>query len=460
MRTRRLQFLTCMLLLGGAACAERAADRVPATVPADPGSFAPVVDAVMPSIVLIEAEARPHGVIGRLLPGIAPEELFPVGVGSGVIYSGDGLIITNNHVVRDADRVRVTLHDRRQFEAQVVARDPSTDIAVVRIPGNGYPAARPGDSDALRLGDRVLALGSPLGLQFTVTAGIISGTGRAPGILGREAGAEPMQASPIEAFIQTDAAISPGNSGGPLVDAHGAIIGINTALVRPETGFSGYGFAIPSNLAWRVADQLVRFGEVRRPYLGVLLDAVTPADAEVYGLDRAEGAEIKFIEPGGPAAEAGLELGDVIVSIEGRAVSSVSDLQSMLAQLEPTTPATLRVVRYGETLDVTVRLGAVRSGIRPDDAAPDASPADGEPADRLGFAAASMDGGVVVTAVRPLSAAARAGVRPGQRIVAVNRRAVRTTAEVVAAAHDALRDVVSLVVDDPRIGRTIINYRM
>jgi S1-C subfamily serine protease len=456
-QTMYVRRIAVVLLFAVVSACRGDAGTVPfSTAAADPGSFGDVVEAVMPAIVLIEAEARPREGAHPLLPQLSPDELFPVGIGSGVIYADDGLILTNNHVVQDAERVTVTLYDRRQFEAEVVARDPSTDVAVVRIPGNGYPVARMADSDGLRLGDRVIALGSPLGLQFTVTAGIVSGTGRALGILQGSSALREGEAAPLESFIQTDAAIGPGNSGGPLVDVNGAVVGINTAVARPDAGFASFGFAIPANLARRVAEQLVRYGEVRRPYLGVLLDGVTTADAEVYGLERAEGAEVKFVEPGSPAADAGVEVGDVIVAIDGTPTASVAELQSVLAQLDAA-GATLRVIRYGETLELPVRPGLVRSGVRP--AEQRAATTEPDIVDRLGFSARTANGGVIVTGVRPMSAAARAGVRPGQRIVRVNRNAVRAAGDVLDAVRAADRTVVSLLVDDAQIGRTIINYR-
>jgi serine protease Do len=460
--SRQPAFLLALLLVV-AACEGRPAAQPPLLVQggAPTGeTFRSVVDAVLPSIVFIQSEARPAATgLEALIPELAPEGLFPVGAGSGVIFSADGLILTNNHVVQEAERVTVTLYDRRQFEAQVVARDPSTDLAVVRIEGRDFPAARLGDSDQLAVGDWVLALGSPMGLQFTVTAGIVSGIGRNLGIIqpGEQAPGTARQAAPLENFIQTDAAINQGNSGGPLVNMAGEVVGINTAILAGRGGgFTGYGFSIPANLARRVADQLVRFGEVRRPYLGVLLSDVTAAAAEVYGLDRPEGAEIRFVEEGSPAARAGIELGDVVVGIEGRAVTSVADLQSVLAQMDPASTATLRLIRYGQPREATVRLGVVTSGVVP--AARRAQMA--ESRDPLGFNVGMAQGRIVVTSVRPLSAAARAGLRPGQVIEQVNRREVRSPDDVAAALGAPGRDVVSLIVVDPRLGRTIVNYRL
>jgi serine protease Do len=418
-------------------------------------TFQSVAEAVLPSLVSIQAEARLTPQFGGFLPGMPgpSPDLQPIGAGSGVIYTTDGLILTNDHVVQEAERVTVTLYDRRQFEARVVARDPATDVAVVQIEGNGFTAAPLGDSDRLSLGDWVLALGSPLGLEFTVTAGIVSGTGRALGILGQGRGSAG-QAAPLEHFIQTDAAINPGNSGGPLVNLAGEVVGINTAIASPTGVFAGYGFAIPSNLARLVAGQLVEFGEVRRPYLGVLLDNVSAADAEVYGLSVPEGAEVKFIEPGGPAAAAGLQLGDVILAVENRRVATVNDLQAVLAQLPAGATATLRFVRYGQEMDASVRLGVIRSGVAPD---PQRARA---PAAGLGFAARQVGGAVVVAAVEPFSAAVRAGVRPGQTIIAVNRREVTTLGDLEAAVRAIEGDVISLIIDDPNLGRTIANFRI
>jgi serine protease Do len=460
-----LHILAGITLLAAAGC--RPGDGDPPPVFVNGGAptgdtFRSVVEAVFPSIVYIQTEARVSpGGLESLFPGLQPEGLFPTGGGSGVIFSADGLILTNNHVVQDAERVLVTTYDRRQFEAQVVARDPSTDVAVVRIDARDLPVARLSDSDQLAVGDWVLALGSPMGLQFTATAGIVSAVSRTLNIIqGEQQAGQERQAAPLENFIQTDAAINPGNSGGPLVNMHGEVVGINTAILAGRGGgFTGYGFAIPANLARRVADQLVRFGEVRRPYLGVRLREVTAASAEVYGLPRTEGVEIRFVEEGSPAAAAGIELGDVVVGIEGRRVGNVAQMQGVLAQLEPGGTASMRLIRYGEEIETAVRLGMVRSGVAPVEPLPRDQPA-AEPRDPLGFSVGVTQGRVVVASVRLMSAAARAGVQPGQVIEQVNRRPVRSAEDVRRALEAARRDVVSLIVDDPQQGRVIINYRM
>jgi serine protease Do len=323
--------------------------------------FRAVVDEVLPAIVFIQAEAPPPADLEALLPRGHPmaEEPLMVGIGSGVIYTGDGYILTNNHVVQDAERVTVVLHDRRYLEARVVGRDPSTEVAVVKIEGNGFPVARLGDSDAIGIGDWALAMGSPLGLQFTVTAGIVSGIGRDIGILRAQPGANGAGTAPLEHFIQTDAALSPGNSGGPLLNTAGEVIGINTAVAGSGGGPSGYGFAIPSNLARHVADQLVRHGEVRRSYLGVLLRTITPELAREQRLERVEGALVAQLEEGGPAHRAGVRQGDIIVGIGEDRVGTVSDLQARLAQLEPGTTLGLHVLREGREREVSVELGVM-----------------------------------------------------------------------------------------------------
>lgn len=326
--------------------------------------FADVVAQVLPSIVLIQIEVALPPELEALHPGIQlPDEPFPVGMGSGVLISEDGLILTNNHVVQDAERVLVMLHDRRHFEAVVVGRDPSTEVAVVRIEAEGLPVARLGDSDGVALGDWVLAMGSPMGLEFSVTAGIVSGVGRAPGILGVLSGIVDGQAAPLEHFIQTDAALGPGNSGGPLVNADGEVIGINTAVASTSGVPAAYGFAIPSNLARSVAEQLIRNGEVQRPYMGALLVDVTPQLARAEGLERVEGAAVAQVEPGGPAEQAGIRSGDIIVGIADQPVTTVSVLQNIMSELQPGSTVEVELLRERQRVRVRVQLGTVRSGI-------------------------------------------------------------------------------------------------
>lgn len=423
------------------------------------------IEEVLPSVAFIEVRAQPgplsgasdlqgpqvppHG--GRR-PRLRPGPIFEAG--SGVLVTSDGYIITSSHVVQDARQVRVTLYDRRQFDAQVVALDPSTDIAVVKIEGKDLPVAAMGRSDALRVGEWVLALGSPLGLLFTATTGIISGKGRSIGILD-ESGPR-SAAPPLENFLQTDAAINPGNSGGPLADLRGRVIGINTAIATESGLFAGVGFAVPIDLARRVAQDLIQYGYVRRPFLGVMAQDVTAVDVEVFELPVAQGAKVVQIVEESPAALAGLQLGDIIVGLDNREVDSASDLQADLAELEPGSRVRVRFYRGGRKESVEVELGLIKTGGPPP---PEDSTAEGTL--RLGFSITEgPGGGVIVTGVSPFSEAARAGVRAGQRIVSVNGEPVRSTAEFVAVVRSMKRDVILLIVDDPEIGRILIDYRL
>ncbi len=440
-------------VLCAAACGR---EQAPAPAPGG-ATFRAAVDGVLPSVVYIQVEAaRPiEELLPPLPPGVPLPEMPPggsqLGAGSGVLLDREGYILTSDHVVEGATEVMVTLHDRREFEARVVARDPSTDVAVLKIEPGDYPAARLGDSDRLQLGDWVLAVGSPLGLQFSVSAGVVSAKGRSIGILGtRRDGAA--QAAPLEHFIQTDAAMNPGNSGGPLVDLEGRVVGINTAIASPTGLYFGYGFAVPINLARRVADQLIRQGYVSRAYLGVMLDEVETADAHVYGLSSTEGAEVVHVEPNGPADRAGIELGDIVVGVGDRDVETVSDLQAALAELTPGAVARLHLLRYGSRTSVDVELGAIRSGERPVPRPAPAGPAG------IGFSVAQQGGRTVVAAVRPHSAAARAGIRPGQVILEVNRREIASVEEFASAVRRARNGVLSVIVVEPELGRRIINF--
>lgn len=464
--------LTFLLACGGGPDGGTPAVSVASAQTPSTSAFQNAAAQALPAVVYIQVEARPRvttiplGPFG--LPVQPPQSgqspapqapLLPLGSGSGVFFREGGYILTNNHVVQEADRVTVTLYDRRTFEAQVVARDPSTDIAVVRVQGENLPVAKLGNSDSLKLGQWVLALGSPLGLQFSVTAGIVSATGRSIGILagsrrGEQNGGEGVQAAPLEDFIQTDAAINPGNSGGPLVDLDGRVVGINSAIASPTGAFAGYGFAVPISLAQVVADQLIRFGEVRRPYLGVALDDIDPVDVRVYSLPNPTGAEVIRIEPRSPADRAGIKLGDVIVQVGQTRVATVAELQAALARLEPEKAVTLRVFRGGREIDVNVTPGVVRSGMKPQPRPTTEGPA------RAGLQVAQRGGRVVIAGVQPYSSAARAGVRAGQMIVSANGREIATIDQLADVVRNARDRALSLIVDDPQVGRIIINYEL
>ena len=278
-----------------------------------------------------------------------PEE----GSGSGFIVSADGYILTNNHVVADADKVTVTLLDKRVFKAKVVGRDPTTDVAVIKIEGNNFPSLSLGDDAKERVGEWVLAIGNPLGLDFTVTAGIISAKGRS-----RELRQLYASLYAIIDYIQTDAAINPGNSGGPLVNIKGDVIGINSAIASQTGFYSGYGFAIPITLARTVMADIIQYGRVRRAILGVSIQDLTPADAQAAGLKEIRGALVDGSTPGqeSPAAKAGIEAGDVIVAIDGQPIDRVAQLQRVIRNHKPGDVVEVDVMRFGAKKSFKVKL--------------------------------------------------------------------------------------------------------
>src|SRR5918912_537344 len=325
-------------------------------------AFAAVAEHVKPSVVYIRSQRTEHASQQRIPPGM--ERFFPQfrqqpeieqGSGSGFIVSADGYILTNNHVVEGAEQVTVRLLDRREFKAKVVGADPNTDVAVLKIDAKGLQPVALGNSDDARVGEWVLAIGNPLGegLTFTVTSGIVSAKGRAlTGLPGRGQGS-------IQDFIQTDAAINPGNSGGPLVNVRGEVIGINSAIAS-ETGFySGYGFAIPINLAHTVMDQLIESGKVHRAALGVSIADVSLADAEYVGLPAIRGVVVKDIpNEDSPAKAAGIEPGDIIVAIDGKPVEYVGQLQQQVGFKRPGEVVKVEVARKGgvrKTFDVKLQ---------------------------------------------------------------------------------------------------------
>ncbi len=318
------------------------------------------------------------------------ERFIPEGSGSGFIVSADGYILTNNHVVRagrwaddsfDNKRVKVNLIDGREFEAEIIGTDPQTDLAVLKVDADKLPAVTFGDSDKLRVGDITFAIGNPLSIGLTVSQGIVSANNRTDlGIIDRglyQSGADLRSAPAIESFIQTDAAINMGNSGGALVDAQGRVIGINTAISSIGGGSIGIGFAIPSNVAERVLQELVTGGSVRRGFIGVGLAEVTPGMAKSYELESAKGVLIDSVQPGLPGERAGLKRGDIVLSVDGERVDGVRDMIYLISIRPPGSTVTLEVFRWGERLDIAVVLGerskliAEGGYLDPEEASPD-----------------------------------------------------------------------------------------
>lgn len=373
------------------------------------------------------------------------------GLGSGVIIDPAGVILTNNHVVEGGGKITVRLQDGREFDAVEIKSDPKTDIAVVRIKAGSLHAAKLGDSDKVAVGDWVLALGDPFGLEGTVTAGIISAKGRAMGI------------APRENFLQTDAAINPGNSGGPLVNLDGEVIGINTAITTRTGGNQGVGFAVPINLAKWVADQLLTTGKVKRAYLGVAIQPITHQLAEQLGVKARQGVLIGEVQPGTPANKAGLKPGDVILQFNGRDVSSTNELQGYVEQTPVGSTVPVLVLRDGKrvTINVTVEeqpadYGLARRGPMGRFGRPEASRFE-----KLGLEVAALtpevaeqlgvkpNEGVVITQVRPNSPADEAGLSPGMVILQANRKKVQSVGDLEKALGDmsAEKGVLLLVRD-------------
>lgn len=336
-------------------------------------AFVAIADHVTPAVVSIRADhktqASPRGrspFSDMLPPGFEDPMLgFPQrpevqeASGSGFIVSKDGYIITNNHVITGpdrqtpADRITVRTLDNREYAAKVIGNDPTTDIAVIKIEGKDFPTIPLGDDNEMRIGEWVLAIGNPLGLDFTVTAGIVSAKGRSlRGLLGSQYS--------ITDLIQTDAAINPGNSGGPLVNSRGEVIGVNSAIAS-QTGYNaGYGFAIPITMAERVMDQLIKHGTIRFGVLGVAIDEVDAADAEVAGLKQIQGVVVQAFQPDNndnPAKKAGIQVGDVIVAADGKPVDRVSTLQRTIRNHAPGDNVKIEVMRYGSSKTFTVKLG-------------------------------------------------------------------------------------------------------
>ena len=349
-------------------------------------------------------------------------------LGSGVIVNPDGYIITNNHVVDGASDIEVFTKDKMKFRANVIGTDAHTDVAVLKIAGTGLPTLTIGNSANLRVGDIVFAVGDPFGVGETATMGIVSATGRAFG------GA----IEHYEDFIQTDASINPGNSGGALLDLHGDLIGINTAIITGDggSGNAGVGFAIPINMVRNVMEQIVDHGKVIRGHLGVYVQGVDADMAKAFGLKQGGGALVADVTPGSPAAKAGIQRGDIILDLNGQPVNQPDDLSVNISELPPGTTVHLKISRSGETRTVDVTLDELTEPAEPSAPGQPGTPAlEGVQVENLTPAVARNLGisratsGVVVTSVNPSSAAASAGLQEGDVIQEVNRKAVRDVAQ-------------------------------
>ncbi len=382
---------------------------------------------------------------GQQFSRVRPQARVEHGLGSGVIISPDGYIVTNNHVIDGAMDIRVTLTDRRILPAKLIGADPLTDLAVIKIDGSDLPNVPLGDSRQLHPGQTVLAFGNPLGFTFTVTRGIVSALNRPnPFAADRRAPGQ---------FIQTDAAINQGNSGGPLVNAHGEVVGINTFLVSETGGFSGMGFAIPTQIVQPTIDSLMKNGKVSHGYIGIGISDVTPDEAKFFHVNNATGAVITQVQPNSPGAKAGLKVGDIITELNGNPVSDAGELQAEVSEKQPGTAIHLKALRDGKSLDVPVTLEAFAKGERDHETA---DAAEGKPRWGVGLSDLTDDlrqqlhadesvHGAVIEQVAPGSPADNAGLQPGEIITEVNRQPVHSASEVKQALANVDKNGDALV---------------
>jgi serine protease Do len=424
--------------------------------------FTPVLKNVTPAVVNISSSKVVRNPEGNLAPFLndpffrqffgdqsgrqfnIPRERLEQSLGSGVIVSPDGYILTNNHVVDSATEIKVALADKREFKARLVGTDPQTDVAVLKVDAQNMPAITLGDSAKVQVGNFTLAVGNPFGLGQTVTMGIVSAVGR--GNLGIE---------DYEDFIQTDAAINPGNSGGALINARGELIGINTAILsNGAQGNQGVGFAIPVNMARQVIDQLLKHGKVTRGYLGVQIQEVTPTIAKAFGLGSARGALVGDVTSDGPAAKAGLIKGDIIVEFNGEPVTDSRALRLKVSQTAPGTTVRFKVFRNGSEREFSLTLGELPSKPQSANAGNERSGAlEGVMIDdltpqilrQLGLPAQTK--GAVVTDVKSTSPAAQAGLQRGDVIQEVNRQPVTSVGDFERAASKAGNGPILLLVN-------------
>jgi serine protease Do len=431
-----------VLALGATAVSLAHANNLP--------DFTALVEKQSPSVVNITTtqESRGRG-RGHMMQ---PEEMFDFfrrfvppegerfmpprhGQGSGFFISADGYILTNAHVVDDVDEVVVKLHDKREFRAKVMGADSRTDVALIKIEASNLPKVAIGDPNRLKVGEWVLAVGAPFGFENSVTAGIVSAVGRS------------LPQENYVPFIQTDVAVNPGNSGGPLFNMKGEVVGVNSQIISRSGGYMGLSFAIPIDVAMDVAEQLKRHGKVSRGRLGVVIQEVTADLAQAFGLKKPEGALVAEVEPGSPADKAGVLPSDVIVRYGHRDIVSSIELPRMVGSTPPGTKTTLTVWRKGAQRELNVVVGEM-----PDE--PVARAEDGEPANKAGLVVSTLsveqkrelrlDSGVKVDDA--VGAAARAGIRPGDVIVSVNNQPVNSAAELSRQLNDTSRSAVALLI--------------
>src|SRR5215472_5527933 len=459
---------------GGSTSASRSANAPASLKLADSNegpsksSFAPVVKAVLPTVVNISSSKvvrTPNQLYGPMMDPFfqqffgdgadgrfnIPRERRERSLGSGVIVSPEGYILTNNHVVDGATDIRVTLSDKREFKATIVGTDPKTDVAVLRVESANLPAVPIGDSSKVQVGDYALAIGDPFGVGQTVTMGIVSAKGRTN--LGIE---------DYEDFIQTDAPINPGNSGGALVNDRGELIGINTAILSHGSGGNeGIGFAVPVNLAREVMDQILKNGKVTRAYLGIIPQDVTPSIAKAIGQSEPRGVLVGDVSPNSPAQASGLQRGDIILEVNGKPVANANELRMTISMMQPGANIKVKVLRNGSERELSLKLAEMPTECAKveSDGGDDSTKAlqgvevanlTPRTAERLGLPASTN--GVVVADIDPSSKIADSGLRKGDVIQEVNHQAVKNVSEFQSAVKNAGSDPLLLV---NRQGRTL-----
>ena len=435
------------LFLGSLLCAAAQAQPLQTTDARGLPTFAPLVNEVTPAVVNISVITRSpmennplfRDPFFRRFFGVPDQQKREQAAGSGVIIdAARGYVLTNNHVIKDAERAIVTLKDRRQFTAKLVGTDPGTDIAVLQIEAPNLSALKLGDSDVLQVGDHVLAIGNPFGIGQTVTSGIVSALGRSG-----------LSVEGYEDFIQTDASINPGNSGGALVNLRGELIGINTAIIGPSGGNVGIGFAVPSNMARLVMNQIIKHGEVRRGRLGIEMGDLTPELAKKLGVNTLDGAVIAVVQAGSPAEKAGIKEGDVVTALNNRPIQHAAELRARLG-----------LTAIGEEVEMRLNRSGTARTVRTRIAPPDVSGGNGQAIAQLpGMRVITIErgsplyqrmqgGGLVVSTVEPNSNAWVAGFRPGDIIYSVNRRRVQSAVELQTALRGAQSYAVGLLRGD------------
>jgi serine protease Do len=447
----------------------------PAVARVAPDSFADLAQQLLPSVVNISTTQTVEGSAGIELPKLPPgspfEEFFKefmeknqprqqkrkaTSLGSGYIIDQKGYIVTNNHVIQDAEEITVILHDETRLPAKMIGRDAKTDIAVLKVdPGTlSLPAVKFGDSDSIRVGDWIVAIGNPFGFGGTVTAGIISARGRN------------INAGPYDDFLQTDASINRGNSGGPVFNLNGEVVGMATAIFSPSGGSIGIGFAIPASTVKPVIQQLIDHGEVRRGWLGVRIQQVNDEIAEALGLSEPTGALVASVIAGGPAEKAKIKDGDVILEFDGKPVDQMRRLPRVVADTEVGKTVPVKIWRAGKEMTLKVEVGALKEEDEEKQASAPSSGEkgkSGETIDELGVTVAAIDPqlrdrfdlgedakGLVVTDVNPEGPAAEQGLRPGETIVEIGQENVSTPAQLAAkvkAAKELGRKSVLLLVE-------------